>query len=406
MILSMRANQFKTLKIILAAVIVLSLIHLYSVFKDKAHLYQIYADKLSNGKWRNLSQEQIQNLSVLGRILYLDETPKPIISRLVPYKILLWRFDGDMPVRHEPNRSNPLQGCALQNCVITNNDTEIATADLVVFHLHRTRSVKNLPNRTTTKQIWAFLSDESPYNTFLYRTDNDPETYNNVFNWSMTYRITSDIPVAYGRTVALKNKGPKMDLAEWNKSKKQDVLVAIMMSNCNEQRMKYTKGLSEHMRVDIYGGCGTLKCDGHYYTDCKNTSVYKFYLAFENSMCEEYITEKLWWSGYHKQAIPIVLGGSKLSYHQSLPPNSYINVEDFPIPKDLATYLLHLNSSLSELEKFFEWKRNFQVINEHGYFESRSIHYCRICEALNYNSKQTKIYRSLNDFISVKNQCH
>ncbi|KAK4874447.1 hypothetical protein RN001_013807 [Aquatica leii] len=215
-------------------------------------------------------------------------------------------------------------------------------------------------------------------------------------------KLVSDIPVPYGRTIALKHKGDKIDIVEWNKNKKQDVLVAIVISNCSGKRMKYVKELSKHLKVDMYGRCGTLPCPGHYHTDCKNTSAYKFYLSFENSLCDEYITEKVWWNGYHKNAIPIVMGGSKLSYQQSLPPKSYIDVTDFSLPKDLAVYLLHLNSSLGELESFFEWKRDFKVLNEHGYFQSLSVHYCRLCEALNYNSKKTKIYSNLTDFLSIR----
>ena len=56
------------------------------------------------------------------------------------------------------------------------------------------------------------------------------------------------------------------------------------------------------LQVDVYGKCGKLKCgrgesvqqqiiDTN--TRCDETiSHYKFYLAFENTLCPDYVTEK------------------------------------------------------------------------------------------------------------------
>ena len=44
----------------------------------------------------------------------------------------------------------------------------------------------------------------------------------------------------------------------------------------------------------------SMTCAGHFMRDCPDLDDYKFYLAFENSLCSEYITEKLWWNAYSK----------------------------------------------------------------------------------------------------------
>lgn len=99
------------------------------------------------------------------------------------------------------------------------------------------------------------------------------------------------------------------------------------------------------------------------------------------------------------------MGGSQISYRQLLPPNSYIHVDDFASSRDLANYILYLNSTPTELQNYFTWKKYFNIFNEHGYFRTNSVHYCRMCEALNYNDRQEKIYTDLKVFWK-NNYCH
>jgi len=48
-----------------------------------------------------------------------------------------------------------------------------------------------------------------------------------------------------------------------------------------------------------------------------------------------------------------------------------------------------------EYNKYHEWRFHFTALNEHGYFGAPIRHYCRLCEALNYNSKEEKLYEDL-----------
>lgn len=115
-------------------------------------------------------------------------------------------------------------------------------------------------------------------------------------------------------------------------------------------------------------------------------------MAFENTNCDEYITEKVFHNAYFKGNIPIVLGTTKSIYKSLLPPNSFIHVDDFASPKDLAQYIMELNSNKTKYEELHAWRKHFSVENEHGYMGSPSFHYCRICEALNYNDPAPKVY--------------
>ncbi|XP_044272624.1 alpha-(1,3)-fucosyltransferase 7-like [Tribolium madens] len=355
--------------------------------------------------WRGLTETEISKLSVLGRILYLEEEPPQIADPKRNYQIFVWKYGKTIENRHLKQYGNqfvnPFSDCPVQNCHITYNETALKTADIVIFHMHRMKP-GDLPKRTSHEsQIWAFLTDESPHHTFL--SANNLTNYNGVFNWSMTYRMDADIPVPYGRTILRKTPIEQDSIL-----KRRDVLVAIMGSNCGgtNKRWEYVKELQKHIVVDTYGGCGSIKtCPGHFKKDCPQLGEYLFYLSFENSNCDEYVTEKLWWNAFEKNSIPIVMGAPVASYRKLLPPHSFLHVEDYARPKDLAQHILYLNKT-GKFRNYHKWKGDFEVLNEHAYFQSKSYHYCRVCEALNYNQKHKKVYQDLSQFWGITRDCY
>jgi hypothetical protein len=73
--------------------------------------------------------------------------------------------------------------------------------------------------------------------------------------------------------------------------------------------------MQNYIPVDVFGGCGK-KCpdkfkDGRESRDCKLiiATEYKFYLAFENSLCKDYVTEKFF-RILKYNIIPVVLNGA------------------------------------------------------------------------------------------------
>ena len=81
-------------------------------------------------------------------------------------------------------------------------------------------------------------------------------------------------------------------------------------------------------KVDVYGHCGTLSLKSG--SDQKIISQYKFYLAFENSKCPSYVTEKLYRVINQDLSsippVPVVLGPNKTWYEEHLPNNSFIRI--------------------------------------------------------------------------------
>ena len=91
-------------------------------------------------------------------------------------------------------------------------------------------------------------------------------------------------------------------------------------------------------------------CDRHLNDD------YKFFWSFENSICREYVTEKL--GKIHQlDVVPIVLGNT--SYSDLLPPHSYIDEHDFASPRHLADYLKLLDANDTLCNEYVRWREKY-----------------------------------------------
>ena len=124
--------------------------------------------------------------------------------------------------------------------------------------------------------------------------------------------------------------------------------------------------------MDVFGQCG-MSCP-RFQNDCQEQihAKYKFYLAFENSFCADYVTEKAFRPLISTHPIvPVVMGMA--NYSHILPPHSYIDVRWFTSPEKLAQYLHYLDSNDTEYTKFFEWRRTYQC----RYF---ALHFDSMCQ--------------------------
>lgn len=378
---------------------------------------QLFVDDSPNTRQttRNIKDSAIRSIQALQETSVEDHTTRDITTqkqiREKNFTIHVWKHGERMKRRflRSYGRANkdPYAFCSVKNCRLTTDDSRVNESDAVLFHLHQTLGPKSLPSHHPLHQIWIFFTDESPHHTFLATRQYKMKDYNGLFNWSMTYRGDSDVPVPYGRTIPL-SIADKRKLRYKNYATSKHRGVAILGSNCGgkNHRWEYVNELQKHIGVDIYGGCGTHKCPGHFMRDCPLIGDYKFYLAFENSNCREYITEKLWWNAYHKEIVPVVMGAPKSDYQKLCPPNSFIHTGDFSNPLELAKYLDFLMHNDTAYNSYFEWKKEFKVVNEHGYFGSPSLHLCRICEALNnVDTSKPKTYNDLNALWNSKSDC-
>ncbi|KAJ2954813.1 hypothetical protein O0L34_g3123 [Tuta absoluta] len=260
--------------------------------------------------------------------------------------------------------------CPVDQCSFSADSRDAATADAILFKDHHTPfNVRRPPN-----QIWILYYLECPFHTASLR----PSSLD-VFNWTATYRRDSDIVTPYERWMYHDPEVTEKELDRnyaANKTKK----VAWFVSNCHARnmRLQYARALSKHIPVDIYGACGSHHCP-RADPNCLEMldRDYKFYLAFENSNCRDYITEKFFVNGLSHDVLPIVMGARASEYAAVAPHNSYVHVEEFAGAEELAAYLRRLDEDDNLYNSYFKWKGTGEFINT--YFM------CRVCAMLHAN---------------------
>ncbi|XP_064611568.1 glycoprotein 3-alpha-L-fucosyltransferase A-like [Liolophura sinensis] len=243
--------------------------------------------------------------------------------------------------------------CPVSSCEFTRNRKQLKRSDVVVFH-PRNMHEDRLPSRKWPHQRWLLFNLEPPYFTGI-----QPQRYNNLFNWTMTYREDSDFVYSYNQVERHRDNSSFTDVKIERKSK----LAIAMISNCfaTNNRLEYIQELRKHIPLDFYGRCAGRVCSPG---ACNDTAMkkYKFYLAFENGNCVSYITEKFWNPLLLFEAVPVVLGGSSpRDYELVAPPGSYINTADFSSPKELAAYLLKLDKNDQLYMEYHKWRKNYRI---------------------------------------------
>lgn len=270
-----------------------------------------------------------------------------------------------------------------KNCFVTENKELLPVEEYaaILFYIPTSSNhpKEEVPAKRNPWQRYVFANGETP---IRFHASNVQYVFNNFFNWTMTYRFDSDIVRRHNNIIKKKRKY-KMPSKDHIRSKKGSV--AWIVSNCKsvDGREQLAKNLAKHIKVDVYGKCGTLQCPDN--QDCYDyvASNYKFYLSFENSHCRDYTTEKFF-KALERDIIPVVYGGG--DYAGVAPPRSYINVEDFNSAEILASYLKILEQDLDSYLEYFEWKKDYAVE------KAGQVAMCKLCELLNDPDAPPKVY--------------
>lgn len=271
--------------------------------------------------------------------------------------------------------------CKVRDCSTTNQRRLFREADAVVFHTRHPALLKQpqlFPKRAFPSQIYVFLNFEAPI-----RTPDLLRNYTDVFNLTLSYRTDSDIPAIL---VSVEKRGESQPYQEISAQKLQMKArpVVWLISHCEKggsKRWEYAMELRKYVAIDIYGTCGNLTCPKKKEDPGENVKCFteidrthRFFLAFENAFCKDYITEKVV-TAMNSNMVPVVLGN--VPYSDLLPPHSFIDVRDFRGPRHLGKYLDYLMHNDKEYLKYFDYKKQYRVVRKTG-----GRGFCRLCEIL------------------------
>lgn len=230
------------------------------------------------------------------------------------------------------NGQNPFieSNCTFNNCFLTNQKKllkDYRDYDAILFDVENSWDG---PLRIRDPyQNFIFMATESAANYPLC-----DDFYDFYYNMTWTYKLDSDIRWSYLSIVDLNGNfvGPKVNMT-WidpmsptsievkNKLKSKSKAAAWFVSNCNaiSGRQNISRSIEKELKkyklkVDIFGWCGRMTCPKDRLEECLSLleSQYYFYFSFENSLSEDYVTEKILYP-LENYAVPIVFGGADYS---------------------------------------------------------------------------------------------
>ncbi|XP_048248949.1 alpha-(1,3)-fucosyltransferase 10-like [Haliotis rufescens] len=263
-----------------------------------------------------------------------------------------------------------------QRCLVSRNKTRLQHQEVMMYVFYGSFFLSSgLPFPRKDGDIWALIHEESPMNKdwlFSFRSTIE------LFNYTSTFKRGSDYPLT---THWLTNKETLLSKEYLVPTDRKDVMrtdgglapIIFVHSDCNtpSNREQYVKtkihavwneeqstlqllncnhSLSVAYRFkNLDGIAGFLKPDF-----LRLVARYKFAIAFENAICDDYITEKLW-RPLQVGTVPIVLGSPTI--RDILPSTkSAILVEDFDTIQDLAAFIKQLDRNDEQYESYLQFK--------------------------------------------------
>lgn len=239
--------------------------------------------------------------------------------------------------------------CAVP-CEFVYDPSQLDRADAVVVHLPNVRALEARHKRPG--QVWVAFSMESEVTAPLMNDGRVME----MFDLEVSYRRSADVWVPYVGPESLKA------LLVPPRPKSEPYPVAHFQSNPYDRsgRNRWLLELIRRTKVASYGSfLPTVANPGSIATRNERLTIsarHKFTLAFENSIAPDYVSDKLfdvWVAG----SVPVYLGAPNVADFAPAP-HSYIDVNDFSGPDELARYINHLDRHDQEYEAYLQWKRS------------------------------------------------
>ena len=255
-------------------------------------------------------------------------------------------------------------------------------------------------------QKWVFFEVESPY--VAWKPHNYYLDIWKDINITASFTEDADIPYYVFGMTCRENKLWIPPGENYAKNKTGGILWVATRCTSPSGREHYVAELQRHIQVDIFGKCGKQIICKHEYLNSSNSksclhnqiASYKFYLAFENSLCEGYYTEKIGrMIRSQLGTIPVVMG--LVNYSTLIAPGTYIDVLDFTSPKALAQYLQYLSNNDTAYNEYIERQKKVKCESKYAHFPI----ICRVCRYLHAHKGETQIAKDARSFWDPVKRC-
>ena len=387
------SNLFITCQIIFAfgsTLFIRCLTYVYKIYRSRrSHAFILFSFILIIWLFYSLYENQTKNKEVQYSPMYTFDTNTFIYLPIYKVQnetyrlVLLWTdlFSNFYWYQESFFNSNTIISCSsIHRCQFTRDKHKLSQASIVAFHLYDIERYE-LPKRTVSKnhsQAWIFITGESPINFYYQNPSFLPYVLDNYFDQAISYKYDSPFRIFSATNKHRMLSGDKSNSSfsyinetlherqlNYHSLKYKKMPIAWIVSNCItfSQREEYVGELRKFIQIDIYGQCGR-SCSNNNKRECQlDLHQYYFYLAFENSRCNSYITEKFWRiiSDSNHRLVPIVMGPKESDYAQVAPKQSYIHVDNYRTPEDLAKYLKYLIHYPEEYLTYLRWREYTRI---------------------------------------------
>jgi hypothetical protein len=240
----------------------------------------------------------------------------------------------------------------IDSCTFSTDRRELSRAAAVVFHIPAMRKPKLVRKRRG--QLWVAWSMESEVNYPLLADQRFMEN----FDLTMTYRQSADIWCPYLPDISAFEAA----LAAPVPPKNAGVPVVMFQSSAINRsgRNSFVLELMKHIGIHSYGSFLKnrplpIEDRGHE-TKLSVIGAYKFCIGFENSIAQDYVTEKFF-DPFLAGTVPVYLGAPNIDMFAP-GENTFIDASKFSSPLQLAQFLAQLESDEKAYRRYFEWREN------------------------------------------------
>uniref|UniRef100_A0AC34FP33 Fucosyltransferase n=1 Tax=Panagrolaimus sp. ES5 TaxID=591445 RepID=A0AC34FP33_9BILA len=259
-----------------------------------------------------------------------------------------------------------------KECFYTSDKSLEPFADMLTVNFGNPL-LKNIPKSRNENRMNVFICYESPLHRPLYKEA--PKDY---FNITVTYRLDSDVTMLYDFFEPVSDASKAWDQDEVNKIIDEKTNPALyFVSHCDtpSKRELIVEELKKYINITQYGNCNKKFCEKGGDCEIKDIRSHYFTLAFENSDCVDYVTEKVY--RLRKLIVPIILNRNILrGIHAKLNPY-VIALSDFKTVKELADFLKYLMKNKVEYSKYLEWTKFYKKVQPKDLIDDVQ---CELCE--------------------------